>query len=167
MSLYAQLEFVFLHNARIKNVPLLFIMKNKERFRGRIFEYDQYSLIIDDVDIKIEIQKNDIATVASAGNVIDVDYISKIYYQTNLGRNPRHLRPPMQDIFLNEVRKSKSPIVAFLINGVKVRGSLVGFDDYTILTAFDDRQQLIYKTSVSTIYPIYQHGEIIKYAGER
>lgn len=167
MSLYAQLEFVYLHNARTKKVPLLFIMKNKERFRGKIYEFDQYSIIIDDAGVKIEIQKRDIATVASAMNVIDVEYISKIYYQTHQGKHPRHTRPPMQDIFLNEVRKSKSPVISFLINGVKVRGTLIGFDNYSILTSYDNRQQLIYKTAISTVYPLYQHGEIIKYAGER
>jgi host factor-I protein len=167
MPIHAQLEFVYVHNSRIRNIPLLFIMKNKERFRGKIYEFDKYSLIIDDAGVKIEIQKQDIATIASAINVIDVEYISKIYYQTHQGKHPRHIRPPMQDIFLNEVRKSKSPIIAFLTNGVKVRGSLIGFDNYSVLTGYEGRQQLIYKTAISTIYPIYQYGEIIKYAGEK
>jgi host factor-I protein len=47
-----------------------------------------------------------------------------------------------------------------------VKGLLIGFDDYTMLTSFEDRQQLIYKTAVSTVYPLYQVGEIIKYDGE-
>lgn len=167
MYLYAQLEFVFLQNARLDEAPLLFIMSNKERFRGKIEDFDQYSIIIDDAGVKLNIAKRDIATVASAKDVVDVEYISKTYYQAHKGTHLKHVRPPMQDIFLNEVRKSRSPIVAYLINGVKVKGLLIGFDDYTILTSFEDRQQLIYKTSVSTVYPLYQVGEIIKYDGER
>jgi len=142
-------------------------MNNKERFRGTVVDFDQYHIVIDDAGTKILLAKNDIATVAAAKTVVDIDYISKIYYNTHQGRHPKHTRPPMQDIFLNEVRKSKSPIVSYLINGVKVRGSLIGFDNYTILTAFEGRQQLIYKNSVSTVFPLYQHGEIIKYDNER
>lgn len=167
MYLYAQLEFVFLQNARLDEAPLLFIMSNKERFRGKIEDFDQYSIIIDDAGVKLNIAKRDIATVASAKDVVDVEYISKTYYQAHKGTHLKHVRPPMQDIFLNEVRKSRSPIVAYLLNGVKVKGLLIGFDDYTILTSFEDRQQLIYKTSLSTVYPLYQVGEIIKYDGER
>lgn len=167
MSIYAQLEFVFLQNSRLKEIPLLFIMTNKERFRGKIADFDQYTIIIDDAGVKINIAKRDIATVASAREVVDVEYIGKTYYDVHKGKHPKHSRPPMQDIFLNEVRKSKSPIVAFLTNGVKVKGMLVGFDDYIILTSFDDRQQLIYKSAVSTVYPLYQVGEIIRYDGEK
>jgi len=167
MALYAQVEFVYLQNARTRNVPLLFILSNKERFRGKIVGFDQYNIIIDDCDIKTNIYKQDLATIAAAKNVIDIEYISKIYYQMHQGKHPKHMRPPMQDIFLNEVRKSKSPITAFLRNGVKIKGLLVGFDDYTLLTTYEDRQQLIYKTAISTIYPLYQSGEIIKYDGER
>ncbi|TYB35645.1 MAG: RNA chaperone Hfq [Flexistipes sinusarabici] len=167
MALYAQVEFVYLQNARTRDVPLLFILSNKERFRGKIVGFDQYNIIIDDCDIKTNIYKQDLATIAAARNVIDIEYISKIYYQMHQGKHPKHMHPPMQDIFLNEVRKSKSPITAFLRNGVKVKGLLVGFDDYTLLTTYEDRQQLIYKTAISTIYPLYQSGEIIKYDGER
>lgn len=166
MSLYAQLEFVYLQNAAMKRVPLLFIMSNKERFRGKIIDFDQYSITMDDLGFKLNHRKSDIATIASVKNIIDIEYISKVYYQSNLGRRPRHLRPPMQDIFLNEVRKSRSPVTVYLTNGVKIKGNLIGFDDYTILLAHEDKQQLIYKTSVSTVHPIYQDGEIIKYDGE-
>jgi len=166
MSLYAQLEFVYLQNASMKAYPLLFIMSNKERFRGKIVDFDQYSIIADDLGYKYNHRKSDIATIASVKNVIDIEYISKVYYQSNIGKRPRHLRPPMQDIFLNEVRKSKSPVTIYLINGVKIKGSLIGFDDYTILLAHENKQQLVYKTAISTLHPLYQVGEIIKYDGE-
>lgn len=166
-SFHAQIEFVFMHNARTRKIPLMFIMKNKERFRGRVMDFDPYHILLDDAELKILLSKNDIATVAAAKTVVDIDFISKIYYSAHQGRHPKHTRPPMQDIFLNEVRKSRSPIVSFLINGVKIRGNLIGFDNYTLLTAFDGRQQLVYKNTISTIYPVYQMGEIIKYDGER
>ena len=156
-----------MQNARNALIPLMFIMRNKERFRGTVVDFDQYFIVIDDAGTKILLSKKDIATVASARTVVDIDFISKIYYSTHQGKHPKHTRPPMQDIFLNEVRKSKSPVVSFLTNGVKIRGSLIGFDNYTILTSFEGRQQLIFKSAISTVYPLYQHGEIIKYDNER
>jgi len=166
-GLYAQIEFLFIQNARNSYIPLMFIMRNKERFRGTVYDFDQYSVIIDDAGTKITINKKDIATVAAARTVVDIDYVSKIYYHTHQGKHPKHTRPPMQDIFLNEVRKSKSPIISFLTNGVKIRGSLIGFDNYTILTSFEGRQQLVFKSAISTVFPLYQQGEIIKYDNER
>lgn len=166
MYLYAQLEFVFLQNARIASLPLLFIMSNNERFKGKIEDFDQYTLIIDNKGIKTNITKRDIATIASADNVIDVEYISKTYYQAHRGRHPKHIRPPMQDIFLNEVRKSRSPCITYLINGVRIKGIVIGFDDYSLLVSFENKQQLVYKSAVSSVYPLYQVGEIIKYDGE-
>lgn len=166
MYLYAQLEFVFLQNARISNLQLLFIMSNKERFNGKIEDFDQYTVVINSEGKKINIAKRDIAIISSAHNVVDVEYISKTYYHAHRGKHPKHIRPPMQDIFLNEVRKSRSPCITYLTNGAKVKGIVVGFDDYTILVSFENRQQMIYKTAVSIVYPLYQVGEIIKYDGE-
>lgn len=59
----------------------------------------------------------------------------------------------IQDIFLNHIRKSCTPINIFLINGVKLYGILLWFDKYSFLIKRDDNTQLIYKTAVSTIIP--------------
>ena len=60
----------------------------------------------------------------------------------------------LQDLFLNNARKEKLSVTIFLMNGVKVKGHVKGFDSYIILLEGENKQQnLIYKHAVSTIVP--------------
>ncbi len=59
----------------------------------------------------------------------------------------------LQDVFLNQVRKDKTEITVFLVNGFQIRGTVRGFDNYTIVMDVDSRQQVIYKHAVSTMIP--------------
>jgi len=59
----------------------------------------------------------------------------------------------LQDTFLNSVRKSKTPLTIFLINGVKLQGVVSWFDNFCVLLRRDGQSQLIYKHAISTIMP--------------
>ena len=59
----------------------------------------------------------------------------------------------IQDVFLNHVRKSRTPVSVFLINGVKLQGVLMWFDQHSMLIKRDGSVQLIYKHAVSTLIP--------------
>ena len=59
----------------------------------------------------------------------------------------------LQDLFLNRIRKEKAPVTVFLINGVKLQGLVVSFDNFSILLRRDGHSQLIYKHAISTIMP--------------
>ncbi|MBF0345319.1 MAG: RNA chaperone Hfq [Nitrospirae bacterium] len=58
----------------------------------------------------------------------------------------------LQDAFLNQLRKEKTPITMYLANGVRLRGTIKAFDNFVILIK-DSRLQLIYKHAVSSIIP--------------
>ena len=60
----------------------------------------------------------------------------------------------IQDLFLNNARKSRTPIVVYLISGFQLRGIVKSFDNYVILLESDGKQSMIYKHAVSTISPI-------------
>lgn len=60
----------------------------------------------------------------------------------------------LQDIFLTKVRKQAVPVTVFLINGFQLRGTITGFDSFTLVLDSDGRQQFIYKHAVSTIVPL-------------
>lgn len=62
-------------------------------------------------------------------------------------------RQNLQDVFLNQVRKTKIPVTVFLINGVKLQGVITWFDNFCILLRRDGQSQLVYKHAVSTIMP--------------
>lgn len=59
----------------------------------------------------------------------------------------------IQDVFLNQLRRSKSSVTVFLVNGVKLQGIVSGFDNFSILLRRDSHSQLVYKHAVSTIMP--------------
>ncbi|MFZ5608631.1 MAG: RNA chaperone Hfq [Pseudomonadota bacterium] len=59
----------------------------------------------------------------------------------------------LQDIFLNTVRKSKTPVTIFLVNGVKLQGVITWFDNFCVLLRRDGHSQLVYKHAISTVMP--------------
>ena len=62
-------------------------------------------------------------------------------------------RQNLQDTFLNSVRKTKTPLTIFLVNGVKLQGIVTWFDNFCVLLRRDGHSQLVYKHAVSTIQP--------------
>jgi host factor-I protein len=59
----------------------------------------------------------------------------------------------LQDVFLNYLRREKSPVTMFLVKGVKLQGIVTWFDNFSILLRRDGQSQLVYKHAISTIMP--------------
>tara|TARA_R110000782_G_scaffold78276_5_gene155151 strand:- start:31194 stop:31685 length:492 start_codon:yes stop_codon:yes gene_type:complete len=59
----------------------------------------------------------------------------------------------LQDIFLNHLRKSKTPVTMFLVKGVKLQGIITWFDNFSVLLRRDGQSQLVYKHAISTVMP--------------
>ena len=71
----------------------------------------------------------------------------------------------LQDNFLNQLRKERSTVTMFLMNGFQMRGYVTGFDAFTVVLTSDGKQQVIYKHAISTIVPerpvpLCQPGEL-------
>lgn len=60
----------------------------------------------------------------------------------------------LQDIFLNQARKNGTNLTVFLVNGFQLRGTVTGFDSFTVVLDSEGKQQLIYKHAISTITPV-------------
>lgn len=60
----------------------------------------------------------------------------------------------LQDSFLNQIRKENIPVIIYLANGFQLRGSVRGFDNFTVILENDGKQQMVYKHAISTITPI-------------
>lgn len=61
----------------------------------------------------------------------------------------------LQDLFLNTCRKSKAPVTIFLVNGVKLQGTISRFDNYCVMLSRDSILQMVYKHAISTIMPAH------------
>ena len=59
----------------------------------------------------------------------------------------------LQDSFLNQVRKENVPVIIYLVNGFQLRGSVKGFDNFTVILDSDGKQMLVYKHAITTITP--------------
>lgn len=59
----------------------------------------------------------------------------------------------LQDLFLLAARQSQTAVALFLMNGICLRGQIIGFDRYVVVLDGDKGQHLIYKHAISTIGP--------------
>ncbi|MBT5413540.1 MAG: RNA chaperone Hfq [Rhodospirillaceae bacterium] len=59
----------------------------------------------------------------------------------------------LQDVFLNHIRKNKTAVTIFLVNGVKLQGIVTAFDNFCVLLRRDHHSQLVYKHAISTVMP--------------
>ena len=61
--------------------------------------------------------------------------------------------PNLQDVFLASARSGEIPVTGFLINGFQMRGTITGFDAFTVVLTVEGKQNLIYKHAISTVSP--------------
>jgi len=57
----------------------------------------------------------------------------------------------IQDAFLNTVRREKTTVVVYLLNGAKLTGRIRSFDKFSVLLESGSHEQLIFKHAISTI----------------
>lgn len=59
----------------------------------------------------------------------------------------------LQDTFLAECRRAGTLVTVYLMNGFQLRGTVKGFDPFTLLLEYEHKTHLIYKHAISTISP--------------
>ncbi|MGH0482671.1 RNA chaperone Hfq [Bacillus cereus] len=57
----------------------------------------------------------------------------------------------LQEQLLQEAFQKQQNITLILLKGLHVKGMIRGFDTYSVLIAFEGKQQLVYKHAISTI----------------
>jgi host factor-I protein len=58
----------------------------------------------------------------------------------------------LQDPFLNALRKEKVPVSIYLVNGIKLQGTVDSFDQFVVLLK-NSVNQMVYKHAISTVVP--------------
>lgn len=59
----------------------------------------------------------------------------------------------LQDIFLNTLRKEKTQVAIYLVNGIKLQGHIEAFDPFVVVLGHHETNQIVYKHAISTIVP--------------
>ena len=58
----------------------------------------------------------------------------------------------LQDPFLNALRRDKTKVAIYLVNGIKLQGQIESFDQYVVMLR-NSVNQLVYKHAISTVVP--------------
>jgi host factor-I protein len=58
----------------------------------------------------------------------------------------------LQDPFLNALRREKVPVSIYLVNGIKLQGTIESFDQFVVLLK-NSVSQMVYKHAISTVVP--------------
>lgn len=69
--------------------------------------------------------------------------------QTELSTTKGH---PIQEPFLNALRRQRVPVAVYLTNGIKLQGVVAGFDEAVILLK-NNTKQMVYKHAIATVVP--------------
>ena len=68
-------------------------------------------------------------------------------------RNFQAPRPQsLQDPFLNVLRRERVPVSVYLVNGIKLQGTIESFDQFVVLLR-GTTSQMVYKHAISTVVP--------------
>ena len=81
--------------------------------------------------------------VATIATIIEFSMLGEI--TMSKGQN-------IQDPFLNALRKERVPVSIFLVNGIKLQGTVDSFDQFVVMLK-STVSQMVYKHAISTIVP--------------
>ena len=67
----------------------------------------------------------------------------------------------MQDAFLNCVRRESIGVVIYMLDGTQLRGTIKGFDQFTVVLETGGKLQLLYKHAMASILPVKHIGSFL------
>lgn len=62
-------------------------------------------------------------------------------------------KAPIDEIYINELRKHKTAVQIFLVNGTCLSGKIEAFSPYAVILRSQGRQQLVQKGAIVSIRP--------------
>ncbi|MGE4324017.1 MAG: RNA chaperone Hfq [Sphingobium sp.] len=141
------LQDLFLNTLRKNKTPVTMFLVKGVKLQGIITWFDNFSVLLRRDGQSQLVYKHAISTVmpAQSMDLADMRKASDANTRAKL----------LQEIFLNAVRKSGSPVTMFLVNGVMLQGEIAAFDLFCMLLERDGMVQLVYKHAISTVQPLH------------
>lgn len=132
----------FLNSARRAKLPLTVFLVKGVKLHGVITWFDTFSLLLRRDGKAQLVYKHSISTIVLNTPFDDAALPAKAGAKQSL-----------QDVFLSAATRERTPMAVFLVNGVMLQGTVVAFDQFSMLLEREDQAQLIYKHAVSTLQP--------------
>ena len=140
------LQDIFLNQLRKAKTPVTMFLVKGVKLQGIITWFDNFSVLLRRDGQSQLVYKHAISTIMT-GHKIDLGAISDAFAA------PTRKTRQLQDVFLNTVERTRTPVTMFLVNGVMLGGDILAYDLFCLLLQRDGMSQLVYKHAVSTIQP--------------
>ncbi len=57
----------------------------------------------------------------------------------------------LQDTCLSQIKKDNTVVIIYLVNGFQIKGTVKGYDNFTVIVETEGKIQMVYKHAISTI----------------
>ena len=130
---------------RSKSSVTIFLVKGV-KLQGVITWFDQFSLLLRRDGIAQLVYKHSISTIMPQRMPDDL--------MSGPGAGSGG-KDSLQDVFLSAAAREQQSVTMFLVNGVMLQGTIVSFDQFSLLLERGGQAQLVYKHALSTVQPAH------------
>lgn len=148
------LQDQFLNSIRKLKVPVTIFLVKGVKLQGIMTWFDPFSLLLRRDGNAQLVYKHGISTIMPAHVPAEL--------QTAAGEGGNGKKAMLQDLFLQAASREHEPMTIFLVNGVMLQGTVIGFDQFSLILERGGQVQLVYKHAISTMQP----GHPLDLAGE-
>jgi host factor-I protein len=141
----ASLQDHFLNGVRRSKTPVTIFLMKGVKLQGIITWFDAFSMLLRRDGAAQLLYKHAVSTIMPT-------VAPEGLPQPAL---PEGKKLALQDVFLAAAHRQKEPMTIFLVNGVMLQGTVVGFDQFCILLERGGQVQIVYKHAVSTLQPAH------------
>jgi host factor-I protein len=143
----------FLNSVRRAKLPVTIFLLKGVKLQGVVTWFDAFSLLLRRDGAAQLVYKHSISTIMPAETPAD-------FVPTTVAGEGA--KASLQDQFLGAAARDKERMTLFLVNGVMLQGTVVGFDQFSLVLERGGQIQLVYKHAISTLQP----GHTLNLGGE-
>jgi host factor-I protein len=136
----------FLNAVRRAKLPITIFLVKGVKLQGVITWFDTFSLMLRREGASQLVYKHSISTIMPAEPL--PDFVPPAA-ATAGGK------AALQDVFLAAAARQQERMTLFLVNGVMLQGTVVGFDQFSLVLERAGQLQLVYKHAISTLQPAH------------
>lgn len=143
---HLNLQDQFLNAIRRTKVPTTIFLIKGVKLQGIVTWFDPFALLLRRDGNSQLVYKHSISTIMPS-------QIPPELATAKTGEGATGRRSSLQDVFLEAAARDLEPMTVFLVNGVMLQGSVVGYDQFSLMLERGGQVQLVYKHAISTLQP--------------
>jgi host factor-I protein len=133
----------FLNGVRRAKLPVTIFLVKGVKLQGVITWFDAFSLLLRREGASQLVYKHAISTI------MPEEPPPNLVATADAGKGQ------LQDVFLAAAAREHERMTLFLVNGVMLQGTVIGFDQFSLVLERGGQVQLVYKHAISTLQPAH------------